>query len=89
MVDGCSTDGSFEVCQELYGGNDKIKFIRSEKNFGTGFACNIAMQHTAGKYVCFVNGEDFILPSALKKFYTAAEKSDTDVVQAAGRFELS
>ena len=89
LVDDASTDGSFEFCRELYGENVKIKFIRHAKTVGAGVARNVAMQYAAGKYVCFVNGEDFVLPSALKKFYTAAEKSDADVVQAAGRFELT
>ena len=88
LVDNASTDGGFELCRELYGGNDKVKIIRHEKNFSTGIARNTGMKHAAGKYVCFVNGEDFILPSALKKFYTVAEKNNADVVQATGRFEL-
>ena len=89
LIDGASTDGGFELCRELYGDNDKIKLIRHEKTCSAGIARNIGMNHAGGKYVCFVNGEDFLLPSALKKFYTAAEKFNADVVQAAGHFELS
>ena len=89
LVDDASTDGSFELCRELYGSNDKIKFVRHEKNLGIGVTRNTGINQASGKYICFVNGEDFILPSALKKFYTAAEKTSADIVHAAGWFELS
>ena len=89
LIDDASTDGGFELCRKLYGDNDKIKFIRLKTNSSAGVVRNVGINHAAGKYVCFVNGEDFVLPSALKKFFTAAEKFNADVVQTTGRFELA
>lgn len=88
LVDDASSDGTFELCRTLYAGNAKINLLRHEKTVGTAQTRNTGMKNAHGKYICFVNGEDFILPSALKKFYTAAENFNADVVHAAGRFEL-
>lgn len=89
LVDDASSDSTFELCKELYAFNTKIKIFRCQKAVGAAVARNIGLKFACGKYICFVNGEDFILPSALKKFYTAAEKSNAEVVHAARYFEYN
>ena len=88
LVDDASPDNSFELCQKLYGGNDKFKFIRHEKNLGLGEARNNGIRYSTGKYVYFVDSDDFILPNTLETFYNAAEKTNAQVVHAAGWHEL-
>ena len=89
LVDDATPDNSFKICQQFYGDNDKIKFVRHEKNLGLGAARNTGMKHAVGKYICFVDSDDYILPDALKKFYNAAEKTNAEIVHAAGRYELT
>ncbi len=84
LVDDASTDGSVEFCQKLYGDNDKIKLVHHEKNLTMGPARNTAIKHARGKYIAFVDSDDFILPDALEKFYNTAEKNNAQVVHAAG-----
>jgi len=88
LVDDASPDGSIEICRKLYGDNDKVKFVRHEKNLGLGAARNTGIKHAVGKYVCFVDSDDFILTDALEKFYVVAEETAADVVHAAGWYEL-
>ena len=88
LVDDASPDNSYALCQKLYDGNDKVKFIRHEKNQGLGASRNTGIKHAAGKYVYFVDSDDYILPDALEKLYNAAEKNNAQVVHAAGRYEL-
>ena len=89
LVDDASPDGSIALCQKLYGGNDKVKFVRHEKNLGLGAARNTGIKHAVGKYVYFVDSDDFIVPFALEKFFNAAEKNNADVVHAAGWYEIT
>ncbi len=84
LIDDASPDGSVELCQKLYGDNDKIKFVRHERNLGLGSARNTGIKHARGKYIAFVDSDDFILPDALEKFYNTAEKNNAQVVHAAG-----
>ena len=89
LVDDASPDNCFELCQKLYGGNDKVKFIRHEKNCGLGITRNTGIKNARGKYVYFVDSDDFILPQALEKFYNAAEKNNAQVVHSAGWYDLN
>ena len=88
LVDDATPDNSFKICQKLYGGNDKFKFVRHEKNLGLGEARNTGMKHAAGKYIYFLDSDDFILPKTLERFYNAAEKTNAQVIHAAGWYEL-
>ncbi len=88
LVDDATPDNSFKICQKLYGQNKKVRMIRHKKNFGIGPARNIGLKNARGKYIYFVDSDDFILSEALEKFYNAAEKNNAQVVHAAGRYEL-
>ncbi len=88
LIDDATPDNSYTLCQQLYGGNAKVRFVRHEVNQGLGPARNTGVKHARGKYVYFVDSDDFILPDALEKFYTAAEKSNAQVVHAAIWYEL-
>ena len=88
LVDDASPDNCVDICRKLYGGNDKVKLVRHEKNLGLGPARNTGMKQARGKYIYFVDSDDFILPNALEKFFSAAEKTDAQVVHAAGWYEL-
>ena len=88
LVDDASSDNSFKLCKKLYGDNKKVSIIRHEKNQGPGPARNTGMKRARGKYICFVDSDDFILPVALEKFYTVAEKTNAQVIHASGWFEF-
>lgn len=89
LVNDASPDNCFELCRKLYGDNEKVKLIRHEKNLGLGESRNTGINHAVGKYVYFVDSDDFISPVTLEKFYTAAEKNNAEVVQAGGWYELT
>lgn len=88
LVDDASPDNCFKICQKLYGSSKKVRIVRHKKNLGIGPARNTGMKNARGKYIYFVDSDDFILPNALEKFYNAAEKNNAQVVHAAGRYEL-
>lgn len=89
LVDDASPDGCVELYQKLYGDNDKVRLVRHEKNLGLGPARNTGIKHSRGKYVYFVDSDDLILPDALEKFFTAAEKNNAQVVHANRWYVLS
>ena len=88
IVDDASPDRSFEICHNLYGNNDKVRFVRHQKNQGLGPARNTGIKNARGKYVYFVDSDDFILPTTLGRYYNAAEKNNAQVVHASGWIEL-
>ena len=88
LVDDASPDRCVELCQKFYGGNDKVRLVRHEKSLGPGPTRNTGIKHSRGKYVYFVDSDDFILPDALEKFFAAAEKNNAQVVHMAGCYNL-
>lgn len=57
IIDGASTDGTLEILQKLEQ-KGRIRFI-SEPDTGIYDAMNKAIQHAKGKYVVYLNSDDF------------------------------
>lgn len=88
LVDDASPDDCFKLCKKIYGDNKKVRIVRHKENLGLGAARNTGIKTSRGKYVYFLDSDDYLLPDALEKFFNAAEKNNADVVHAAGRYEL-
>ena len=82
VADDCSTDNSIEVVQNFasnFGG--RLKLIRLAKNTGTpDIPRNEAIKVADGKYVTFLDHDDFYAPPALEELSTLAEEFQADVV---------
>ena len=90
VVDDCSTDGSFSVCQqisELAGG--KIRLLKQPRNMGVATARNAGMSVARGAYIAFVDGDDMLVPNALQILYEVARKWKADVVHTGLWYEFS
>ncbi|MBQ9487032.1 MAG: glycosyltransferase [Selenomonadaceae bacterium] len=86
IVDDASTDDSYKICNERYGDNEKVRIIRQEKNQGQGPARNNGIANALGKYIYFLDSDDLIMVDTLEKIHEVAEKTDADVIRAAGYF---
>lgn len=89
IVDDCSTDNSCAIVTEIAPQfNGKLKLIRLKKNSGyPGFPRNTAMSNAKGKYIIFLDSDDFFTDTALEEFYTAAEENDADIVHGEKYYE--
>ena len=81
-VDDGSTDGSPAILEEYAGKSDKIKIIRQE-NRGLGGARNTGLRAARGRYVWFVDSDDWIEQEALATL--AKSIGDEDIVCFNGR----
>ena len=91
VVDDCSTDKSVAIVQsyaEKFGG--RLKLTKAEKNSGGGgyVPRNIGINLACGKYIQFLDADDFLLGSALETLYNAAEKFNSDVMYIASHYSL-
>ena len=74
-----STDDSLQILEE-YVAKDKRVQIITQKNAGAGAARNNGMRHAKGKYLSFLDADDFFEPDMLEKAYEQAEKDQSDFV---------
>lgn len=76
-VDDGSTDGSASIVERYAEKDERISLIRQE-NKGLSAARNAGMKVARGKYISFVDSDDWIDLDFLEKLYNAAEKYEAD-----------
>lgn len=74
-----STDDSLQILQEYAAKDNRVQII-TQKNAGAGAARNNGMRHATGKYLSFLDSDDFFEPDMLEKAYERAEKDQADFV---------
>lgn len=77
-VDDGSPDGAGAVCDQLAKEDHRVKSIH-QKNQGVSVARNTGIESATGKWICFVDGDDYLHPQAVEKLLAVAEKSDCDI----------
>ena len=78
-VDDGSTDNSLDILREYAAEDSRIQIIE-QKNAGAGAARNNGMRYATGKYLSFLDSDDFFEPRMLEKAYDLAEKDQADFV---------
>ena len=73
IVDDCSTDNTDEVVSQF--NDERIKYIKNEKNSGAAISRNRALQEAKGKWIAFLDSDDVWLPEKLKKQIAFMEKN--------------
>ena len=79
LVDDGSPDNSGKVCDELAGEDNRIRVIHKE-NAGSGYARNAGLEIAEGKYIYFMDPDDFIDPDLLSDNKEILEKTGADIV---------
>lgn len=78
-VDDGSTDRSAEIIQMFMREDARIRLIQIE-NHGQGYARNLALKSALGKYILFLDADDYIENITLDLAVTRAEKDQSDFV---------
>lgn len=79
-VDDGSTDKSGEILTEYALKYNKIKVITHERNLGLSAARNTGLKNANGKYVMFVDSDDFVEKNAFEELFGIAEEAQVDIV---------
>lgn len=78
-VDDGSPDNSVAIVEAYMEKYDTVKLIRKE-NGGLSSARNAGLDVAKGEFVYFLDSDDYIEPSMLKKLYTKATMENLDIV---------
>ncbi|MBR2774603.1 MAG: glycosyltransferase [Selenomonadaceae bacterium] len=82
VVDDCSTDDSFKIVED-YAPKFKgqLTLINTESHLGNVCAVrNVGLSLASGRYVFFMDAQDFVDRTAIETLYKAARESNADVV---------
>ncbi|WP_160119935.1 glycosyltransferase family 2 protein [Rhodovarius lipocyclicus] len=79
VVNDGATDRSREVALRKAREDSRIRLIDQE-NQGLGFARNTALDVATGKYVVFVDSDDWLDHGCLEAFYAEGERTNADII---------
>ena len=83
VIDDQSPDNSIDIVKELKGTHprgDRIRILEQPQNMGCWAARNRVLQEANGKYIYFLDADDYIIPNALETLYIYAEKHEAEAV---------
>jgi glycosyltransferase involved in cell wall biosynthesis len=64
VVDDASTDNTFEIVKS--NSDERIKIIQNKTNLERCASRNLGIQYATGKYICFLDSDDYHLPTHLE-----------------------
>ena len=79
VINDGSIDNTKKVIEDYLQYDNRIKLINTNNN-GVSNARNIGLDNSTGKYVMFIDSDDWIEENALSKLWMFAEESNLDIV---------
>ena len=78
VINDCSPDNSEDIIKSY--SDKKINYIKNDKNKGIGYNRNLGIKNAKGKYICFIDSDDYVSNDFLDKMYNYASSNDLDLV---------
>ncbi len=79
LVDDGSTDNTLSICNEYKMKDNRIKVVHQD-NSGPGSARNNGIENATGKFICFVDSDDYLNVKAIEIMMSYMEE-DCDMIQ--------
>lgn len=79
-VDDCSPDGSRAIVERLQKEYPTLKLLTTPENLRQGGARNLALDVAKGKYIWFIDSDDYIQANCLSALLKQAEEEDLDIL---------
>ena len=78
LIDDGSTDHSGEICDEYKVKDKRIRVIHQE-NHGIAYVRNRGVKEAQGKYLCWIDSDDYISASMIEELYEHLIETDADM----------
>lgn len=79
LVDDESPDNCGEICEEYAAIDSRIKVIH-QKNQGVSVARNVGIENSTGKWISFVDADDWLEPHYISEFYKITLNNNSDII---------
>ena len=79
VIDDGSTDNSVHIIKEFFSFDERIRIIQ-KKNSGVSDSRNLGIENAQGKWICFVDSDDYIEKDYIEILYNYSIKNDVDIV---------
>jgi len=81
IINDCSPDNAENIIMEFMINDSRIRYLKNDNNLGLGMSRDKGICFSEGKYIMFVDSDDFIQHSAIENCVELIEKYDSDLVE--------
>jgi glycosyltransferase involved in cell wall biosynthesis len=74
------TVDEYKICEEYTGKDTRFSIIRQNENKGLGAARNLGIKKSRGRYIAFVDADDYIDANMYISMVSVIEENNTDLV---------
>ena len=78
LVDDGSTDNSGLICDQMKEKDNRVKVLH-KCNGGVSAARNSGMEMASGGFICFVDGDDYVMPDYIEYMLEQIIKNEADI----------
>lgn len=75
LINDASIDRSGKICEEYAKKYENIKYINNKENQGVSKTRNIGIQRANGKYICFIDSDDYISENYIENLHKNSEQN--------------
>lgn len=79
LVEDRSTDSSLSICEKKAQEDNRIKLIQHKKNIGLGGARNTGIKNAKGKYIYFLDSDDYIKSNLFSTIIPHMEENNLEL----------
>ena len=81
IINDASTDQSIDICNAYANVDNRITVLNLKENCGAAEARNQGLKNAIGRFLCFVDADDYIDRDFLSRFYIALQEDDYDFIK--------
>lgn len=81
LIDDCSKDSSYLICEKFINKDSRVKLLKNDINLGVAKTRNIALNNISGKYLTFVDSDDYIEINLLEIVYDIINNNNVDFLK--------
>ena len=78
LIDDGSTDGSENICDEYSKKDSRFKVIHKD-NEGVSIARNVGLDNANGKYITFIDSDDYVDEKYIENLYIQSKSNNADI----------
>ena len=79
-IDDASTDHSLEILEFFTQKDSRVKILKNDSCKGPGFSRNRGLELARGKYIYFLDSDDWLSPNAFEILIEKSEKDNLDIL---------
>ena len=76
VIDDCSTDSSCKILHDQYNHDPKLRIHVLSENVGLSVARNYGIDLALGKYICFVDSDDYVESNYLRMLFDSISENE-------------